>query len=99
MLAITALFLRSKTLTETPRRRSFKYEVLVPYTDPTESCAKSLPADTRHSWIVEVWATDPLMAADCACERFREHRLRARTARIAAGGPVPLRILAAEGSV
>lgn len=108
MLGITSFLLRSKfapealRVREEPRKEqperapSLCYEVLIPYTDAVESGVKGLPADARHSIVVNVWATSATMAQTYARERFRDHRVRARSARIAAEGPIPLRVVRAD---
>ena len=69
------------------------FEVLVPYYDARESERRSLPSDTRHTLVVNVWAPDVARAVNCARERFHDHRrTHDRAARMAAEGPIALRI-------
>jgi hypothetical protein len=97
MIFLTALVARPDLLQRDLRPR-FRYEVLVPYTDAREASVRGLPSDTRLSLLVQVWASDPRTACESARERFREHRVRNRSARMAVEGPVPLRIVRTEES-
>ena len=97
MIFLTALVARPNLLLQDLRPRH-NFEVLVPYTDPKEAGDRSLPTETRFSLVVQVWASDPRTASDAARERFREHRVKNRSARIVAEGPVPLRIVRTEES-
>jgi hypothetical protein len=69
------------------------FEVLVPYYDRRESAAKGVPIDTRHAYVVQVWARDVDRAQGYAKERFRDHRIFHRTAAMAPEGPVALRVV------
>ena len=91
MIFISTVFLRPRN--QAPLPPLLRYEVLIPYNDVIESRRKGLPEDTRYSWLVEVWATDPAMAKKCAFERFLDYKFHAPTARLAPGGPVALRIV------
>lgn len=103
MLAITSLILRPQLdkiekleVAKVERPKTLRYEVLIPYTDPVEANIRGFPTDARLALIVEVWATSVEMAKQCSIERFRDHRARARTARLAPEGPIALRTLRSE---
>ena len=73
-------------------RPSRCFEVLIPFLDPVAARKRGLPDEARQTLTFFVWAADVDRACVFACERFRDHRARNRSARLLPEGPIPLRI-------